>query len=93
VRPDREEQFVRLLAGHWSALHRLEFVTSEEALVYRSVQDPPTYVELFTWIDGGFDLAHEHPEVLSIWERMDPCLEERDGQRKWEFPHYERIAL
>jgi len=31
--------------------------------------------------------------VLAIWERMDPLLEERDGRLKWEFPHYERVAL
>ena len=39
-------------------------------------------------MDGGFARAHEHPDVLTLWERMDPLLEERDGRPKWEFPHY-----
>jgi hypothetical protein len=31
--------------------------------------------------------------VLAIWAPMDPLLEERDGQPKWLFPHYERVEL
>jgi hypothetical protein len=37
------------------------------------------------------DLAHEHPDVLMIWEAMDPLLEDRDGRPKWEFPHFLRV--
>ena len=43
------------------------------------------------WVEGGFELAHEHPDVLMIWEAMDPLLEDRDGRPKWEFPHFERV--
>jgi hypothetical protein len=28
-----------------------------------------------------------------IWEAMDPLLEERDGQPKWEFPHFVKVAV
>jgi hypothetical protein len=31
--------------------------------------------------------------VLAIWEPMEPLLEDRDGQPKWDFPHYEQVAL
>jgi hypothetical protein len=50
-------------------------------------------VEIFTWVEGGFGQAHEHPDVLAIWEPMDPLLEERDGRPRWEFPHFERVTL
>ncbi len=93
VRPDQEERFRELLARHWNTLHDLGFVTNEESLVFRSVDAPPTYVEVFTWVEGGFDRAHEHPDVLAIWEPMDPLLEDRDGRPKWEFPHFERVDL
>ncbi len=53
----------------------------------------PTYVEIFTWVAGGFELAHEHPDVVAIWEPMEPLLEDRDGREKWEFPHYERVSV
>lgn len=87
VRAKDEERFVRLLRGHWRTLHDLGFVTDEPPLVLRDT-DEPTYVEMFTWVDGGFDRAHEHPDVLAVWEAMDPLLEARDGRPKWEFPHY-----
>ena len=48
---------------------------------------------LFTWVEGGFGLAHEHPDVLMIWEAMDPLLEDRDGRPKWEFPHFVRVSV
>jgi hypothetical protein len=93
VRPDAEERFVDLLSRHWRTLHSLGFVTSDASTVLRAQDEPLTYVEIFTWVEGGFDMAHEHPDVLVIWEAMDPLLEERDGREKWEFPHYERVVL
>ena len=90
VRPADEASFAAILAGHWGELRRLGFVTDEPAQVFRQV-DEPTYVEVFTWVEGGFEQAHEHPDVLVLWERMDPLLEERDGRPKWEFPHYRRL--
>ena len=74
VLAEREPQFVQLLRRHWLTLHDLGFVTDEQPLVLRQV-DEPTYVEIFTWVEGGFDRAHEHPDVLAIWKPMDPLLE------------------
>jgi hypothetical protein len=93
VRPDAEHAFVDLLGSHWHTLHDLGFVTDEESLVLRGLDGGLTYVEIFTWVEGGFGQAHEHPDVLAIWEPMDLLLEERDGQIKWEFPHFERVSL
>ena len=87
VRADAEDEFRELLRRHWTTLHELGFVTDAESMVLRHL-DEPTYVEIFTWVDGGFSHAHEHPDVLAIWEPMDPLLEERGGRPKWEFPHY-----
>lgn len=93
VRTSVEDRFVELLNEHWSTLRRLELVSDEPSLVFRSVDDPPTYVEIFTWVEGGFTRAHEHPDVLAIWESMDPLLEERGALEKWEFPHYSQVAV
>ena len=92
VRADAENQFRELLGRHWSTLHDLGFVTDESSLLLRRM-DEPTYIEIFTWVDGGFALAHEHPDVLAIWEPMEPLLEERAGLPKWEFPHYQPVDL
>ena len=93
VKEAGEDRFRGLLARHWDTLHSLGFVTDEEAWVLRSVTFPPTYIEIFTWVEGGFQQAHEHPDVLAIWEPMEPLLEDRDGLPRWEFPHYERVSL
>jgi hypothetical protein len=92
VRAEAEDQFVDLLRRHWDTLHDLGFVTDDKALVFRQL-DEPTYVEVFAWVEGGFGQAHEHPDVLAIWEPMEPLLEDRGGRPKWEFPHYRRTAL
>jgi hypothetical protein len=90
VRAEAEDEFLGLLARHWKTLRDLEFVTDERSRVLRQL-DEPTYVEIFTWVEGGFDQAHEHPDVLAIWERMEPFLEDRGGRPKWEFPHYRPV--
>jgi len=92
VRADAEDDFRALLARHWDTLHNLGFVTDDRPLVFRKLEEP-TYVEVFTWVEGGFDQAHEHPEVLAIWEPMEPLLEDRGGQPRWEFPHYQQLTL
>jgi len=94
VRADAEREFSGLLGRHWPTLHDLGFVTDDAPLLLRRDDaGGPTYVEIFTWVENGFELAHEHPDVLAIWEPMDPLLEERDGRRKWEFPHYDKVVV
>ena len=48
---------------------------------------------MFTWVEGGFDPAREHPDVLAVWEPINPLLEERGTLPKWDFPHYKRLSL
>jgi hypothetical protein len=93
VRAADEKRFVDLLGRHWTTLHELGFVTDEPPLVFRGTDGGLTYVEIFTWVDGGFEQAHEHPDVIAIWEPMDPLLEDRASRPRWEFPHFQRIAL
>jgi hypothetical protein len=93
VRPDAEGEFAALLTRHWPTLHELGFVTDEPSVVYRGLDGGLTYVEIFSWAEGGYEHAREHPAVLAIWGPMDSLLEERDGQAKWDFPHYERVEL
>jgi hypothetical protein len=93
VRADAEDSFRELLGRHWRTLHGLGFVTDDAALVFRGTDGGLTYVEIFTWVEGGFAQAHEHPDVLAIWEPMDPLLEDRDGLPRWEFPHFEQVTL
>lgn len=71
VRTDRDDE-----------LHELGTVTDQPAIAYRSLAEPPTSVEIFTWAEGGFQRAHEHQR----------CLEDRGELPKWEFPHFRQVA-
>jgi len=93
VRADAEAEFTELLGRHWRTLHELGFVTDEPSAIFRSTDGGLTYVEIFTWAEGGYEQAREHPAVLAIWGPMDALLEDRGGQPKWEFPHYQRVSL
>jgi hypothetical protein len=93
VRADAEAAFREILAQHWPILHELGFVTGQPPVIYRELGAPPTFVEIFTWAEGGYEQAREHPAVLALWAPMDPLLEARGGLPRWDFPHYERIEL
>lgn len=92
ARVDTEVAFLELLRRHWATLHELGFVSDMPSTVYRHTEEP-TYIEIFDWVAGGFEKAHEHPDVLAIWEPMEPLLEERDGRPRWEFPHFAKVDL
>jgi hypothetical protein len=93
TRAGEDAAFVELLARHWPTLRDLGVVTDEPALVFRSVgQGPPTFVEIFTWLEDGFGRAREHPDVLAIWEPMEQLCEARGGLPAVEFPHFERVV-
>ena len=80
VRPNAEDVFRRLLAQHWPTLNRLGFVTDDPPIVFRSTEDPPVYVEIMTWEVEGMRPAHDHPDVIPIWEGFKPLVEDRAEQ-------------
>jgi hypothetical protein len=96
VSPGREAEFISLLKRHWPALRSLDLVTDDPPLHYRgSEQDgKPLFVEVFKWKSTEASrLAHEHPEVLAIWEPMDRLTERRNGRPNMEFPHVQPLAI
>lgn len=96
VQPGRETEFTRLLEQHWPILHGLGLVTDEPPQHYRGAEQngAPLFVEIFTWASGDASrTAHEHPEVMRIWEPMDKLTERRDGRPNMEFPHVQRLQI
>ena len=95
VRKDKEPEFRALLDRHWPKLRELGMVTSQPSSLFRGLdgEDRPYFVEIFDWRDAAQpEKAHEHPEVMAIWEPMDALCEPRDGRPNMEFPHVERLA-
>jgi hypothetical protein len=96
VRRGCEAEFARLLARHWPALRALALVTDDPPQHFRGAEQEgePLFVEIFTWTSGAAArTAHEHPEVMSIWEPMDKLTERRGGKPNMEFPHVQRIDV
>jgi hypothetical protein len=96
VRADAESQFLAVLNRHWPTLNRLGFVTDDAPMVFRSSQEPLVYVEMITWEAAGMRPAHDHPDVIAIWERMKALVEERVEHHNvpgMSFPFYRRIDL
>jgi hypothetical protein len=85
-----EQKFETLLAKHWPTLRDLGLVTAERSRCFRGTEQDngePIYFEIFDWLDGAVERAHEHPEVMAIWEPMDQLCERRGSKPNMEFPH------
>jgi hypothetical protein len=96
VRAGEEAAFTKLLAAHWPTLDQLGLVTDEPSICYQGLDQSgqPLFVEIFHWKNGAAaQQAHEHPEVMMIWEPMDTLCESRAGRSNMEFPHVERLSL
>lgn len=96
VKPGQEEEFLKLVRRHWPKLRELGMVTDTPSMVYRGLDTKgrPFFVEIFEWMSGAVPAkAHEHPEVMAIWEPMDAMCESREGLPNMEFPQIERVDL
>ena len=95
VIPGNEIAFENLLRKHWPTLHGLGLVTDEQPQHFKGEErdGKPIYFEIFDWLDGATERAHEHPDVMAIWEPMDQLCEERDGKPNMEFPHVEPLNV
>ena len=96
VAPGNEDAFRGLLAQHWPVLESLGLATADRPLHYQGAEEGgrPLFVEIFSWVDEeASGLAHNHPEVMAIWEPMDKLTERRGGRPNMEFPHVHPIQV
>ena len=90
----RDEELRKMVASHVPTLRRLGFVTDRPEILCRS--EDGTFLEIFEWTSTDASRrAHEHPEVVAIWEPMGEIatfpslgsLPEAEGR----FPHFEPV--
>ena len=75
----KEDEFLALLEQHWPTLEHLGLVTEMRPRIWRT-KDIRTnqihFVEIFQWKNGeASNVAHQSPEVMAIWEPMEPLLD------------------
>lgn len=91
VRPAVDEVFRRLVFRGWEILDRLELIEPGSTRLYHDTSERDGYVEVFTWVHGGSDAAHDHPDVVTIWEEMDLLLGSDADLPTREFSHFEQV--
>src|SRR5713226_804745 len=76
----KEKELQALVEKHWPTLHKIGLVTKESARIWRATDKRSgdvSFIEMFQWKDDDASrIAHETPDVMAIWERMGPILEE-----------------
>jgi hypothetical protein len=79
-KPGKEAELLALIKKHEPALRSVGLVTDEPFRLLKALdirKNRTSFVEFFQWKDGkSSDLAHQTPEVMSVWEPMGPVLEE-----------------
>jgi len=97
VKSGCEEEFTRLLERHWPTLRDLGLATDDPPQHFRGGEQrsgEPIFFHIFDWAsEESAGIAHEHPEVMAIWEPMDGLCEDRGGKPGMDFPHVRRLRL
>lgn len=79
-KPGKEAELLALVRKHEPALRASGLVTAEPFRIWKAFdvrKERTSYIEYFQWKDGNAsDLAHQTPEVMSVWEPMGPVLED-----------------
>ena len=76
----RESDLLALVKKHEIALRKTGLVTDEPFRVWKAFdirKERTAYLEYFQWKDGNAsNVAHQTPDVMSVWEPMEPMLDE-----------------
>jgi hypothetical protein len=82
-KPGHEDALFRILEKHGPTLRSVGLITDEAVRLYRATDlrregaAQPYFVEMFQWKDEtASDLAHQMPEVMSVWETMGPHMQD-----------------
>lgn len=71
-KPGKDNELRELIAGRVPLLRKLGFATDRTPILMRSRNG--TFVEIAEWAsDEAIEAAHEHPEVLAMWEKFYAC--------------------
>ena len=66
-KPGMERGLLELAEDHVPLLRRLGLATDRESYVLAGRGG--VIVEVFEWKEGAIALAHEHPDVLALWDK------------------------
>ena len=86
AKPGKAAELRALVEKHGPALRQSGLISDEPVKVWQATDkrdhgrvecDPVYFVETFQWRDGeASSVAHQTPEIMSVWEPMGPLLAE-----------------
>jgi hypothetical protein len=91
----KEAELQKLIKDHVPLLRQQGLASSRPVTLLRSMEDA-TYVEIFEWASrNASTMAHDIPEVLELWTRMEAVADfvplERLNEAAHPFAHFELI--
>ena len=70
----KKAELMEILKSHYPTLRAEGLVTDRQPLILESTDG--TLIEIFEWAsDEAKDLAHRHPAVQVLWEKMMPIAD------------------
>jgi hypothetical protein len=78
VKEGKEDEFQTLIEKHWPTLRRVGLASETPARWFRGAtkDGKRRFIELFEWKDDkAAGVAHESPDVMSVWEPMGALAE------------------
>jgi hypothetical protein len=82
-----------VIAKHVASLREWGLATARPATLLQARDG--TYVEIFEWVPGGAERAHQDPRVMEIWDRFSAVCDFvslkdlPDAERP--FPHFRAV--
>lgn len=64
-KPGKDEALLDLVRSHTPRLRELGLATEREPTIMQGKDG--VIVEVFEWVEGGIERAHEDPQVLAMW--------------------------
>ncbi|MDC1142191.1 hypothetical protein OAU50_03800 [Planctomycetota bacterium] len=86
-------QMLELIKSHNTTLRVEGLITDRPAILAQSADN--SLLEIFEWVPGGAEKAHNHPAIKKLWRKMEKLadfaplisLPESEGR----FPHFKPI--
>jgi hypothetical protein len=82
-----------LIRQHNTTLRVEELITDRPAILMQA--EDGTFLEIFEWLPGAAEKAHDHPAIKKIWKRMQeisefaPLISLQEAEET--FPHFKPV--
>jgi hypothetical protein len=94
LKPDKVEDFFKMMPQYWQLLRKLDLVEPEPALLLRGEDagGKPIAMQIFTWKHSSTP-DNAPPAMQKYWDQMNTMVEKRDGHEGIAFPEMHLVPM